>query len=1140
MRLKSFFFSLRFRLILLVLLAIIPAAGLILYTSAQQREVVVEAARAEMLHLAESVSAQQNLLAESTHQLLVGLARLPEVNGEDTAACSASLASLISENSLYANIIIVKPNGDLWCSALPPRNTINYADRAWLPMALRTRGFVAGGYVIGKITRRSMATFAYPLLDATGQAKAVIAVGLDLAWLNRYLEQTPLPQDTVLTVLDEQGTVLARTLESDKWVGQSAPEVEVVRTVLAQNNQGTVEAMGLDGVHRLYGFAPLTGGGYVLVGTPTTLVYAKANQVLFNDLVAFGAVTLLALALAWLGSDVFLLRQINVLMDATRRMAVGDFSVRTGVKSGVGELDRLAHAFDEMAENLETRERQRQQFEDALQASEARLKEAQSLAHLGSWELDLVHNVLSWSDQVFRIFEIDPQQFDTSYQAFLNIVHPEDRAKVDEAYRRSVEEHTPYTIEHRLLFSDGRVKYVSERGQTFYDDTGHPLRSIGTVQDITEQKRGEEQLRLQSTALESAADAIAITDRDGVIQWVNHAFTTSSGYTPAECIGKTMRLVKSGLHDQKVYSQLWETILAGQIWRNKMVNRRKDGTLYTVEQVITPVRGAGGEITRFVTVQRDISERQRHERKVEAEALVAQALQAGLALQPLLERLVAAAVHAVPVAEKGSILLVGTDGRLRIRALYGYSDPRVWEVAFPSDSGYAARCAREGLPLLLDDVRVDSEIRYDGDIEEMVMVKSAIAAPLLVGAQVIGVITLDNTTRTSAFAKDDLHTLSTIASTAALVIENARLFEETHRRLKQVQALRHIDMAITASLDPRVTLNVLLDEVTMQLSVDAAAVLLLDSHTLDLTYSAGRGFRTRLIEHTHLHVGECYAGRTVLERRILALDDLPQVEDPLRQRLFREEGFQAYYAAPMISKGNVLGVLETFHRQPMNNNREWVEMLEALAGQAAIAVDNARLFDELERSNLNLRQAYDATIEGWSRALDLRDHETEGHTQRVTEMTLQLARAAGMSEKELVHVRRGALLHDIGKMGIPDAILLKPDKLTEEEWAIMRKHPTLAYEMLSPIPYLHPALDIPYCHHEKWDGSGYPRGLKGEQIPLAARLFAVVDVWDALRSNRHYRPGWTEEQAREYIRAQSGSHFDPQVVELFFQVLDVS
>ncbi|NJN15152.1 MAG: response regulator [Oscillochloris sp.] len=186
-----------------------------------------------------------------------------------------------------------------------------------------------------------------------------------------------------------------------------------------------------------------------------------------------------------------------------------------------------------------------------------------------------------------------------------------------------------------------------------------------------------------------------------------------------------------------------------------------------------------------------------------------------------------------------------------------------------------------------------------------------------------------------------------------------------------------------------------------------------------------------------------------------------------------------------------------------------------------------------------LARAYDATLEGWSRALDLRDHETEGHSRRVTEMTVRLAQAMGISgAAELEHIRRGALLHDIGKMGIPDAILLKPGPLDEDEWTVMRRHPVMAHELLSPISYLDEALAIPWCHHERWDGSGYPRGLKGEQIPLAARIFAVVDVWDALSHDRPYRKAMPPEQVRQHLAALSGSHFDPQVLRVFLALLD--
>jgi HD-GYP domain-containing protein (c-di-GMP phosphodiesterase class II) len=283
-------------------------------------------------------------------------------------------------------------------------------------------------------------------------------------------------------------------------------------------------------------------------------------------------------------------------------------------------------------------------------------------------------------------------------------------------------------------------------------------------------------------------------------------------------------------------------------------------------------------------------------------------------------------------------------------------------------------------------------------------------------------------------------------------------------------------------------------------------------------------------------LGEGYAGKAALQRHIFRLEDFTETGDLLRAPLIVGEDFVTYFAVPLLAKGQIKGVLEIFHRSKMKPDGEWLDFLETLAGQAAIAIDNATLFDELQQSNLELALAYDITLEGWSRALDLRDKETEGHTQRVTEMTARLARYMGVSDSEMAHIRRGALLHDIGKLGIPDSVLLKPGPLTDEEWEVMRLHPVYAYRWLSSIEYLRPALDIPYCHHEKWDGTGYPRGLKGEQIPRAARIFAIVDVWDALRSDRPYRPAWSEEKVREHLRGLSGTHFDPEVVAAFLSL----
>lgn len=415
---------------------------------------------------------------------------------------------------------------------------------------------------------------------------------------------------------------------------------------------------------------------------------------------------------------------------------------------------------------------------------------------------------------------------------------------------------------------------------------------------------------------------------------------------------------------------------------------------------------------------------------------------------------------------------------------------------------------------------------------------SAAFIPIRTAQAIVGVLTVGFHSPYE-LSGNQKHLLTTISEIAGNAIHRIQLDKQAKNQLQRLSALHQIDLAITGSLDLGNTLQVLLDQVITQLGVDAACVLVFNPYEQTFEFAASRGFATDALRHTRLRFGEGYAGQAALDQRTIYIPDLnTRRTDLLRSRSFVTEGFVSYFAIPLVAKSQTKGVLEVFQRSLLEHDPEWLDFLEALTSQAAIAVENAWLFNDLQRSNIEINLAYDSTLEGWSRALDLRDQETEGHSQRVAEITLRLARAMSVEEADLVHIRRGALLHDIGKLGIPDTILLKPGSLDEEEREIIQRHPKIAFEMLFPIVHLRPALDIPYCHHERWDGSGYPRGLKGEQIPLAARIFAIVDVWDALTSDRPYRKRWSKEKARTYIQEQAGHHFDPRIVDVFISLLD--
>ncbi len=832
----------------------------------------------------------------------------------------------------------------------------------------------------------------------------------------------------------------------------------------------------------------------------------------------------------------------------------------------------------------------------------------------------------------------------------------------------------------------------------------------GTVEDISSQVESEQQLLLQASALDAAANAIMITDTQGEILWCNQAMSDLTGYEVEELIGKNPVIFNSGTQSPDFYGSMWEAILAGRVWQGELINRRKNGTTYSERMTITPLRNQARDITHFISIKEDITARLLDkaalERRLQEATAFHQVATAGIEEtdeDQLITRVTEIVGKMVYSDHFGVLLLDGAGENLIVHPSYQGIKKELQGLVFSIQEGVVGRCARQKEAILISDVSQEEDY-----IQATSGVKSELAVPLIAEGQLIGVINAEST-EPSRFSEDDARLLETIANqlgtaishirihsqereqrkiaeilsdtalalnssleidqildrildeiaelipykTASMflrgkekaqalrhrgfealglsdwienfeielgssgipgmdrlvnelkpelvadtrnspdwveipetswiqshlgmpivkndtllgiinldhdqpnafdesdieivtvlanqistALDNAELYRQQQEQLEFLESLRQIDYAITGSLDLQVILKVIMTEVMARLNIDAVNILLYDADAYQVFPAASKGYRSHdSFQEVTYHVTGLL-GQIIQQRLPCFVSDLNDTDlSVVRREIFQREGFQSYFGLPLIVKGKIVGVMELFIREQIAIQEDWQRYAATVATQTAIAVDNSQLFSNLQQANLELSLAYDITLEGWAGALEMRDQETEGHSRRVVELTMQLVKAMGVPEEQWVHIRRGALLHDIGKMGIPDRILLKPGKLDDEEWELMRMHPRFAEKWLKPIAYLRPALDIPLYHHERWDGTGYPVGLKGEQIPLAARIFSIIDVWDALSSDRPYRKAWPLEKVLDHLRSQSGKHFDPEVVKAFLELI---
>ena len=374
-----------------------------------------------------------------------------------------------------------------------------------------------------------------------------------------------------------------------------------------------------------------------------------------------------------------------------------------------------------------------------------------------------------------------------------------------------------------------------------------------------------------------------------------------------------------------------------------------------------------------------------------------------------------------------------------------------------------------------------------------------------------------------------------------MVQKNFENYEELTKRIpaEELSTLLKVSSSLASTMELAEVLQIAIESVTNLLGLGTGAVytlqnenLVLGATTPPLPDQFPNEFRFASLED-HPHIKKTTSSKVPVYIQNAATVKL----SPAERVIVDSRHLISILYFPLILKEQAIGVfIVGTTDQPRYFTPSEIDLCYVLSFEVSLAVANAQLYEKAQHATADIRQAYDATLEGWSRMLDMHDHDTEEHTHRVTNLTVNLARKMGIPESELGHIRRGALLHDIGKMAVPDSILQKPGPLSERERAIMQTHPEKAYWVLSQIDYLAYAIDIPYCHHEKWDGTGYPRKLRGEEIPLSARIFAVVDVYDALTSDRPYRKAWDKARTLEYLQEQSGKQFFPDAVNAFCEM----